>query len=740
MTGRVHRSRGDPDPDELPPLHYGHKMRADHIILGSDLTKGAGGEQACLICLDEFSGVIGAFCMTQRSIDNNIIALQKFAGSKASSRSLCQVKTDCAQELTNAVEHLGWLSDSGIENDPLHNAKLESLIRRIKEGTRAIHLKSGLPHSFWPRSIEYFCVAHAITTPCSVHPNETDEAKKLKEGKTAYEVAVGEPFVGYRIPFGALVWYKPPKHRELPAFDPRTFPGIFCGWRLDNASKFRGVHLVLDYEAIRTNKKGCDKPFQVYQTELVMPEVFVFPLEEASNTQLALFRSDLELPTFEPREALPFEEGAPEPVKRKRRTYVTLDRVIRFGRTVGCKGCERMTEGVRHLDECHARIERLLEEEKVAREALKSRMEKSAKESHPSAHEVSGLGVEPRPSTLHLQEQRCESKHLAPHTKKLEAQKVGGENDYWEFDETKKAWKRVHVRPRKRLFTPVGNDCPFEPHEVHSKRETLWTQRGKTSTYGDDWQAMSPNRRISSRSWLGATFFFPKEYPKDVKARIIHMTCNSVKEPNQGLDAVVSILGMNPVPAVIKEEQTLTPPRERRMRANKPPVMFEFCCSKDSRLGEVNTSRGFQHFRLCKEFTDLSDPLQIESLSSMIDQFKGADLWGSVPFGPWFQQKLAFNRHGKAYRSKLRKRLQESRTLLKNFLAIAELIILNGGHVCLEWPKLCEGWATKELLVFVKRHNLYETCCDGRALGLGDESWRIVTSSRKLAKDLSSFA
>ena len=217
------------------------------------------------------------------------------------------------------------------------------------------------------------------------------------------------------------------------------------------------------------------------------------------------------------------------------------------------------------------------------------------------------------------------------------------------------------------------------------------------------------------------------------------MTCNSVKEPNQGLDAVVSILGMNPVPAVIKEEQTLTPPRERRMRANKPPVMFEFCCSKDSRLGEVNASRGFQHFRLCKEFTDLSDPLQIESLSSMIDQFKGADLWGSVPFGPWFQQKLAFNRHGKAYRSKLRKRLQESRTLLKNFLAIAELIILNGGHVCLEWPKLCEGWATKELLVFVKRHNLYETCCDGRALGLGDESWRIVTSSRKLAKDLSSF-
>ena len=248
MTGRVHRSRGAPGEDEIPPLHYGHMMRADHIILGADLTKGAGGEQACLVCFDEFSGCIGAYSMTSRDTDSNILCLQKFAGTRASPRSSCLVKTDCAQELTKAVEHLGWLSEPGIENDPYHNAKLESLIRRIKEGTRAIHLKSGLPHAFWPRSIEYFVVAHAITHPCPVRPNETPESKALKEGKTCYEVASGSVFDGYRIPFGALVWYKPPKHRELPAFDPRTFPGIFCGWRIDNGYKFRGVHLVLDYE------------------------------------------------------------------------------------------------------------------------------------------------------------------------------------------------------------------------------------------------------------------------------------------------------------------------------------------------------------------------------------------------------------------------------------------------------------------------------------------------------------
>ena len=86
-----------------------------------------------------------------------------------------------------------------------HNAKLESLIRRVKEGTRSIHLKSGLPHSFWPRSIEYFCIAHAVTTPCPVHPNESPEAKELKAGKTCFEAATGEPFAGYKS--RSVHWY-----------------------------------------------------------------------------------------------------------------------------------------------------------------------------------------------------------------------------------------------------------------------------------------------------------------------------------------------------------------------------------------------------------------------------------------------------------------------------------------------------------------------------------------------------
>ena len=178
--------------------------------------------------------------MNARVTGSNIVALQRFAGSRGSDRSQCFVKTDCPLELTKAVEFLGWISESGIANDPLHNAKLESNIRR------SIHLNAGLPHELWPRSIEYFTTAFSFSHKPPVHPNDAEETK-VKGGKTCYEVAhKGEPFEGYRIPLGALVYYKPPRHRELPAFDPRTFPGIFCGWRLDPSFKFRGMHYVLD--------------------------------------------------------------------------------------------------------------------------------------------------------------------------------------------------------------------------------------------------------------------------------------------------------------------------------------------------------------------------------------------------------------------------------------------------------------------------------------------------------------
>jgi len=88
-----------------------------------------------------------------------------------------------------------------------------------------------------------------------------------------------------------------------------------------------------------------------------MPQVFVFPLKQRSISRLPLFSDEPGLQKSEPREALPFDEEVPGAPKRKRRepmSPVTFETVIRFGKTVGCRGCDRIAEGVRHTDECHA--------------------------------------------------------------------------------------------------------------------------------------------------------------------------------------------------------------------------------------------------------------------------------------------------------------------------------------------------------------------------------------------------
>ena len=192
----------------------------------------------------------------------------------------------------------------------------------------AAHLKAGFPHALWPRSIEYFCVAWSFTTPVPVHPNDTPATIAYKEGKTCYEVANGgNAFDGHRIPLGALVYYKLANRKDLLAFQSRTFPRILCGWRIDSGFKLRGVHLVLDYEALRIDAKGCGRPTQVHGTKMAGLDTLHFLMQEARNRKLALFRPTAHSKTLEFREILLFDRGAPEAKPRVRRTSVTLERV-----------------------------------------------------------------------------------------------------------------------------------------------------------------------------------------------------------------------------------------------------------------------------------------------------------------------------------------------------------------------------------------------------------------------------
>ena len=761
MLAKFHRRKGlEVDPDEIPPLHYGHRLRADHVILGRDLAKGCEGEQACLIVYDEYSGVFGAFPQTKRDTDANIHALQKFGGTKAHGKALCVTKSDTAPEIVDAIKFLGWLPDPSVPNDEVHNAKLERGIRTIKEGTRAILLKSGLPHEFWPRAIEYFCTAHSFTNQAAIHPNDSEEVKVRKGTETCYEAAAGETFKGLKLPFGCLVYYKPPKHRELPAFEPRTLPGIFVGWRIDAGYAHKGVHYILDYESLRTNSKGCGRPIQVYQSELVdsTKENWVFPLFEANMSKLKLFSERMSLPKIEPIDSLPFEGTAPSSLARKRRTYVTLERAIKYGKTPGCKGCEKIAEGVPHTEECHERFRVCLEEERLAAETRAAKAESAPPTPASRTPRVSAPSTPAGGANVDCKCPSCPDAPGAqlPAAPFAECHVDEPDSDFWMFDKDRKAWKRVHLRPRKRLFAPTGRDCPFDATDVFTERVTEWKCRGRISIHKDNWQK-TPYQRISSKSWVGSTWFYPKKPVDEQVAPIMAMSANIIddnyiRQP-QKVDAMfASMIASSKnqhetaefLTRITKDISKVQQPKDLRKRRGVNPTCFEFCCSADSNLGVVNQSRGINHFRLSAENTDMSDDREVDSLIQLMSQFPGADLFGSIPCGPWsVWQRLNKKQYGKKFEKKLAKQRKHSRKILANFIRCAEAIIKGGGHVAFEWPKDSEGWNLPELLQFCKRHDLYVAEPQGCAFGLVNneghphlKTWRVVTSCWKLALNL----
>ena len=69
-------------------------------------------------------------------------------------------------------------------------------MRRVKEGTCAVLLQSGLNESWWADSMECYTYLRNVT-------------ELLSDGKTPYERRFGQPFKGPIIPFGALVEYHP---------------------------------------------------------------------------------------------------------------------------------------------------------------------------------------------------------------------------------------------------------------------------------------------------------------------------------------------------------------------------------------------------------------------------------------------------------------------------------------------------------------------------------------------------
>ena len=131
-------------------------------------------------------------CKTKTSQETEK-SLQKFLEP---TRKPKVIHTDNSLECGKACEDLPWNHCTSTPHRSETNSIAERAVRRIKEGTLAVLLQSGLDEKWWADSMECYCYLR----------NSQD---LLTDGKTQYERRCGEPFEGPVIPFGSIAEYHP---------------------------------------------------------------------------------------------------------------------------------------------------------------------------------------------------------------------------------------------------------------------------------------------------------------------------------------------------------------------------------------------------------------------------------------------------------------------------------------------------------------------------------------------------
>ena len=152
----------------------------------------------------------------------------------------------------------------------------ERAVRRVKEGTSAVLLQSGLDERWWSDSMECYCYLR----------NAQD---LLADGKTPYERRFGEPFKGPIISFGAMVEYHPSSPNKDQArihqFGKKVLQGIFLGYELIAGGIWKVDILISDLEDLEKLDASEIYPGRLNAEEVLIrqnDDEFIFPVADGT--------------------------------------------------------------------------------------------------------------------------------------------------------------------------------------------------------------------------------------------------------------------------------------------------------------------------------------------------------------------------------------------------------------------------------------------------------------------------
>ena len=152
------------------------------------------------------------------------------------------IYTDNSLEFGKACEDLSWNHCMSTPHRSETNGIAERAVRRVKEGTSAVLLQSGLNESWWADFMKCYTYLRNVTD-------------LLSDGKTPYERRFGQPFKGPIIPCGSLVEYYPISAKDqsrIHQFGKKVLPGLFLGYALYAGGIWKGDVLVADLEELET--------------------------------------------------------------------------------------------------------------------------------------------------------------------------------------------------------------------------------------------------------------------------------------------------------------------------------------------------------------------------------------------------------------------------------------------------------------------------------------------------------
>ena len=121
-----------------------------------------------------------------------------------------------------ACEDLSWNHCTSTPHRSETDGIAQRAVCRVKEGTSAVLLHSGLNESWWADSMECYTYLRNIQD-------------LLSERKTPYERRFGKPSGGPIIPIGSLVEYYPITAKDqsrIHQFGKKVISGLFLGYAL----------------------------------------------------------------------------------------------------------------------------------------------------------------------------------------------------------------------------------------------------------------------------------------------------------------------------------------------------------------------------------------------------------------------------------------------------------------------------------------------------------------------------